>query len=46
MGPSGINVSDVLSISFMTMEDPEDLIRIIKSMDGVWLEWQSREGDG
>ena len=43
MQASGIPVPDILALKFATLESAIDLIRIIKSLDGVWLAWNDKQ---
>lgn len=42
-GVSGIPVSEIRAIAFMTAENEVDLIQIIKYMDYAYLEWASNK---
>ena len=44
MQASGIPVPDILALKFTTLESGIDLVRIIKSLDGIWLAWNDKQG--
>ena len=41
---SGIPIPDILALEFATLESSIDLVRIIKSLDGIWLAWNDKQG--
>ena len=43
MQASGIPIPDILALEFTTLESGIDLVRIIKSLDGVWLAWNDKQ---
>ena len=43
MQASGIPVPDILALEFATLESSIDLVRIIKSLDGIWLAWNDKQ---
>ena len=43
MQASGIRVSDILALRFATLESNLDLVRIVKSLDGIWLAWNDKQ---
>ena len=43
MQASGIPIPDILALEFATLESGIDLVRIIKSLDGVWLAWNDKQ---
>ena len=43
MQASGIPVPDILALGFATLESDIDLVRIIKSLDGIWLAWNETQ---
>ncbi len=46
MGPDPLSVPDILSLAFATMEEPFDLVKIIKSLDMSWMKWYSEKNSG
>ena len=43
MQASGIPISDILALEFATLESGIDLVRIVKSLDGVWMTWNDKQ---
>ena len=43
MQASGIPISDILALEFATPESGIDLVRIVKSLDSIWLAWNDKQ---
>ena len=43
MQASGIPIPDILALEFATLESDIDLVRIVKSLDGIWLSWNDKQ---
>ena len=45
MQASGIPIPDILALGFATLESGIDLVRIVKSLDGIWLAWNDKQSE-
>lgn len=43
MQASGIPIPDILALEFTTTESGIDLVRMVKSLDGIWLAWNDKQ---
>ena len=43
MQASGIPIPDILALELATLESSIDLVRIVKSLDGIWLAWNDEK---
>ena len=43
MQASGIPIPDILALEFATLESGIDLVRIVKSLDAIWLAWNDKQ---